>query len=179
MGPVVPANPKSIYYPAMDSLDWISDFAKLHEKAKKTMLDGEELKLYCSGRDELTRAMLVAQGLTAKAGETPRQFLRVARTVPIALELPTGLVHALTIDIGRGGFAATLDKAPPETESVPFTLTLPAGRAPVFGRCKLVTAARQQGNVGAGFAFQDLSEADADRIESFVLDAVIKRLRGA
>ncbi len=163
----------------MDSLDWISDFAKLHEKAKKTMLDGEELKRYCAGRDELARSMFVAQGLALKAGETPRQFLRVARTVPIGLDLPTGLVHALTIDIGRGGFATTLDKAPPPTESVAFTLTLPAGRAPVLGRCKLVTAARQQGTFGVSFAFQDLSEADADRIESFVLDSVIKRLRGA
>src|SRR5271170_942022 len=111
----------------MDLMAWISTFTKLHEKARKKELDAEDLKTYHTGREELARAIVVAQRLTLKEGETPRQARRVARAVQIDLDLSCGRVRALTMDISKGGFSTIIEKAPGPTERVGFTLKVPGG----------------------------------------------------
>jgi hypothetical protein len=165
------------YNSIMDLQAWISTFTKLHEKAKRNALSGEDLKTYNTGRDELARAMVAAQGQTLKEGENPRKILRVARAVQIDLDLSTGRVRALTMELAREWFSALIEKAPPPTEAVGFTLRLPGGLDMVVGRCKLMDITKRTGSVCARFAFKDMSERDLERVEGLVFDSVVQQLR--
>ncbi|HUB07261.1 MAG TPA: PilZ domain-containing protein [Myxococcales bacterium] len=162
----------------MELSAWISTFRKLHEKARRKELDEIDQKTYVAGRDELARALVVAQRLTLKTGETPRQALRVARALAIDLDLASGRVRALTQDLSRGGFSALVEKPPTLDDLVGFTLRIPGGVDPVIGRCKLVDAAKRQGNFRASFAFQALGEAEQERIEMILFDTVLEQFRG-
>ena len=86
--------------------DWISAFRELHERARRGALTAAEQAAYRTGRDELARALLAAQRLTLKTGETPRQALRVARALQLELDLPTERQRSVTIDVSTGGFSA-------------------------------------------------------------------------
>lgn len=164
--------------PSMDLQSWIANFAQLHEKAKGKSVAAEDLKAYREGREELARAMVAAQGLALKAGETPRHALRVARAYQVNLLLSTGRVHALTLDISTAGFATLLRGLPMASELVAISLNLPNGREPVLGQCKLVANARQQGVYRCSFGFHNVSEPDMERIEMIVFDAVLETLHG-
>ncbi len=161
----------------MDLQAWISTFTKLHEKAKKKALDGEDLKTYYTGRDELARAMVSAQGYKLKEGEDPRKILKVARAVQIDLDLSTGRVRALTTELCREWFSALIEKPPPPTESVGFSLKVPGGSEPLVGRCKLLDVQKRQGAVCARFAFQELSAPSLEKIEMLLFDSVVEQLR--
>ena len=79
--------------------EWLIAFRALHEKARRGQLrDGDAVR-YRAGRDELARALLTAQRLQLKPGETPRRAMRVARALQVDLDLGTGHVRALTNDI--------------------------------------------------------------------------------
>ena len=79
----------------MSSLtEWLLTFRQLHEKARRGQLRDAELARYRAGRDELARALLAAQRLQLKPGETPRQALRVARALQLDLDLPTARLRA-------------------------------------------------------------------------------------
>ncbi len=111
----------------MSLADWLAKFRDLHERAAADKLSAPEWVAYREGREELARALLAAQRLSLKPGETPRQALRVARALQVNLEWSKGQVRALTMDISVGGFAALLAKAPATTDEVKFTLRLPGG----------------------------------------------------
>ena len=161
----------------MDLNAFITVFSDLHEKARRKALDGAQLKIYHDGREALARAMVAAQRLTLKEGQTPREAMRVARAVQIDLDLARGRIQAVTLDISRTGFSALLEKAPPPTETPGFTLRIPGIIDPVVGRCKPVDISKLQGHVRAGFAFQNLSERDLDKIEMMLFDSVIEQFR--
>jgi hypothetical protein len=163
----------------MDLSAWISTFTKLHEKARKRELDEEDLKTYHAGREELARAIVAAQRLTVKEGETQRQALRVARAVQIDLDLSTGRVRALTLDISQGGFSTLIEKPPTPTEAVGFTLRVPGASEPMLGRCKLVEATKRLGNARCSFAFQNLTPQDIEKIEMMLFDSVIEQFKRA
>ncbi len=160
----------------MDLPALIANFAALHERAKRNALGSGELKTYRDAKAALTNALILAQQRTLPPGAAQRQALRAARALQIELDLSTGLAHALTLDISRGGFAALLERLPPQTESGAFALKLPGSSEPVLGRCKLVASAPQHGNFRAGFAFQNVSEPDLERIELLVFDSVLEQL---
>jgi hypothetical protein len=163
----------------MDLSAWISTFTKLHEKARKNELDEQDLKTYHAGREELARALVAAQRLTVKAGETQRQALRVARAVQIDLDLSSGRIRALTLDISLGGFSSLIEKPPLSTEAVGFTLRVPGVTEPVIGRCKLVETVKRLGNSRCSFAFQNLNAQDLEKIEMMLFDSVIEQFKRA
>ncbi len=107
--------------------DWLRSFRDLHERARDgSLLPGEE-STYHASRDELARAMLAAQKLALKPGETARRSLRVARA--LQLDLQIGGVHqrTVTLDLSTGGFATLLARPPLLGEVVGVTLRLPGG----------------------------------------------------
>ncbi len=114
---------------------WLLEFRQLHEKARRGQLSGRELQLYRSGRDELARALLAAQRLTLRPGETPRRALRVARALQVDLDFATSRERAVTIDLSTGGFSCLLAKAPPVGDEAGFSLRLPASDA-LAGRAR-------------------------------------------
>ncbi len=159
----------------MSLADWLAEFRELHEKAHRGQLSARERVVYRAGRDELARALLAAQRLTLKPGETPRQALRVARALQVDLDLATSQVRAMTIDLSTGGFGALLAKPLPLGEVVKYSLRLP-GSEQLTGEARVVEVRPQPGNVRISFALKDLSEADRERLELLIFDTVLGQI---
>ena len=160
-----------------DLSSWIAAFRELHQRAKQGGLSPEEARHYEATRDQFTRALLAAQGMSLEPGATPRRSLRVARACQIDLELPAGRRRCLTQNLGAGGFSALLPEAPSAGERIGFSLRLPGGGEPVIGRCELVEAKRQVGNFRCSFAFVDLGDRTQARLEDQLLDLALEQLR--
>jgi PilZ domain-containing protein len=157
--------------------DWLRAFRQLHEKARRAPLGGEELETYRAGRDELARALLAAQRLSLRPGETPRRALRVARALQVDLDLVTSRERAVTIDLSTGGFSCLLAKAPPVGDEIGFSLRLPASD-PLAGRARVQDVKVLPGNVRVSFSFVNQGEDEKERIEMFVFDTVLAQLQG-
>jgi len=157
--------------------EWLSTFRDLHERARRGQLNPRELSIYRAGRDELARALLAAQRLTVKPGETPRQALRVSRALQLDLDMPTAHQKAVTIDVSTGGFSTLLSKSPALGDEVRFSLRMPASE-PLAGQCRVTDVKAQTGNVRVSFQFAGLSPEDRERLEVFVFDTVLAQLVG-
>lgn len=155
--------------------EWLAAFRDLHERARRGSLTPGELAAYRTGRDELARALLAAQRLTLKSGETPRQALRVARALQVELDLPTSREKTVTIDLSTGGFSALLAKAPPLGDDLGVALRLPAAE-PLVCRARVTDANSQAGHVRVAARFVELPAADRERLELFVFDTVLAQL---
>jgi hypothetical protein len=159
----------------MSLAEWLRTFRDLHEKARRGGLSSREEGLYRAGRDELARALLAAQRLTVKAGETPRTTLRVARALQVDLDLLTSSVRAITNDLSVGGFSCLLAKAPPLGDEVSYQLRIPASE-PLAGNARVVDVKVLAGNVRVAFQLLELEQKDRDRLETFVFDTVLAQL---
>jgi hypothetical protein len=163
--------------PGSTLAEWLKDFRELHERARKGQLTKAEESIYKGGRDELARALLSAQRLTVKPGETPRQALRVARALQVDLDLLTSSARAITVDLSTGGFSCLLAKSPPLGDEVGFSLRVP-GAEPLAGKARVADVKPQQGNVRVSFQFSGLDPSDRERMELFVFDTVLAQLAG-
>ncbi len=162
----------------MSSLaDWLRTFRDLHEKARRGQLSPRDQQVYRAGRDELARALLAAQRLTCKPGETPRQALRVARALQVDLDLPTSRLRAITMDVSTGGFATLLAKAPPLGDEIGYSMRIPAAE-PLAGRARIADVKPLTGNVRVAFQFVNMSAEERERLEMFVFDTVLAQLTG-
>jgi hypothetical protein len=155
--------------------EWILAFRALHEKARRGNLRDVEAARYRAARDELARALLVAQRLQLKPGETPRRALRVARALQVDLDLGTSQQRAVTMDISTGGFSCLLPRAPALMDEVGFTLRLP-GADPLAGRASVQDVKALVGHVRVAFMFKTITDAERDRMEMFVFDSVLAQL---
>jgi hypothetical protein len=161
----------------MSLAEWLATFREMHEKARRRQLDPREQAVYRSGRDELARALLAAQRLTLKPGETPRQALRVARALQVDLDLVTSHQRAITIDLSMGGFSCLLAKAPPIGDEVGYTLRIP-GAETLSGRARVADAKALTGNARVSFQLVNVAPEDRERLELFVFDTVLAQLSG-
>jgi hypothetical protein len=155
--------------------DWLRVFRTLHEGAKRGTLSGADAEDYRAGCDELSRALLAAQRVTAPPGEAPRHVLRVARALQVDLETATTHVRATTIDLGVGGFSALVAKAPREEQKA--TLRIPGGD-PIVAAVVPGELKQQAGAVRVSFAFRKLGEAERQRLELLVMDTALSQLAG-
>ena len=160
----------------MGFADWLRQFRALHERAKAGALKGADLTAYRSGRDELARALLAAQRLSLPAGVRPRQALRVPRALQADLQFPDGDVRAMTVDVSAGGFGALLARPPKVGEELKVTLRIPGGE-PLRSDARVIEVRAQVGNARASFQLVGLEEADAERLELLVFDAVLAQLQ--
>jgi c-di-GMP-binding flagellar brake protein YcgR len=161
----------------MSLSQWMQNFRDLHQRARSGKLNPREESVYRGARDELARALLAAQKLTLRPGQTARQALRVTRALQVDLDLVTSRVRAVTIDVSTGGFAALLEKAPPLGEEVGYTLRIPASD-PVAGRARVADVKPQAGNARVAFQFLNQSPEDKERLEMFVFDTVLAAIAG-
>lgn len=157
--------------------DWLAAFRELHARAGAGTLAPGDQAAYRAGRDELARALLAAQHVALKPGETPRQALRVARALQVDLDLATSRQRAVTADLSSGGFSCLLARAPGLGEDVGYALRIPGGQ-PLAGRARIADVKAQAGNVRVAFQFVGLAAADAERLERFVFDTVLAQLAG-
>jgi hypothetical protein len=156
-------------------IEWLTQFAAVHRRAKAGELSPEEKAAYVRLRDELAEAMLTAQRLNLKPGEMMRRSLRVAQALSVELELPEGRVSALTLDLSTGGFSALVSTAPEPGSPVGFTLKLGRALEPVKGRGKVVAAVPHKGSVRLGIMFEVVAAADRDRLEFIIVDAILRQ----
>jgi hypothetical protein len=160
----------------MSLKEWLVQFKAQHEQARAGKLSGDELADYRGGRDELARALLGAQAAALRAGETPRQALRVARALQADLEWSVDKVRVVTQDLSVGGFSALLAKSPPTDEDVKVQLRLP-GSEMLHARARVVGAAVQPAAVRVAFAFTGMAPAERDKLEFVVFDTVLEQIR--
>jgi hypothetical protein len=156
---------------------WLQEFRRRHDRARVGQLAGRELAAYRAARDELARALLAAQRVSLRPGETPRRALRVARALQIDLDLGTSRERAVSIDISSGGFSCLLARAPRPGDEVKYSLRLP-GSEPLGGRARVQDAKILPGNARVSFQFLDLSDEDKERVELFVFDTLLVQLQG-
>lgn len=159
----------------MGLAEWLAAFRQLHERARRGALSPRDQALYRAGRDELARAMLAAQHLTLRPGETARRALRVARALQVDLDFAVAHERAVTLDLCAGGFSCLLSKAPTLGEEVKFRLRMPAAE-PLSGRARINDVKPHAGNVRVSFTFIGLDEAHKEQLERFVFDAVLAAL---
>jgi hypothetical protein len=158
----------------MSLADWLRVFRALHEKAKKGELGGNDASDYRTGCDELARALLAAQKIALRPGETPRHVLRVARALQVNLETPTSTVRATTVEVSVAGFSALLGKVPPN-ELHTATLRVP-GAEPVVAAVLPGESRQQAGTVRVAFLFQQLPDTVRQRLEMLVIDTALSQL---
>lgn len=156
--------------------EWLVRFRQLHEQAKAGTLPPGDLAAYRSGRDELARALLGAQVAALKAGEVPRQMVRVARALQADLEWSVDRVRVVTQELSAGGFSALLAKAPPNDEEIKVQLRLP-GADVVSLRARVVGAQVQPAATRVSFAFQGTGAAEREKLEIVVFDSVLEQIK--
>lgn len=155
--------------------DWLRSFRALHEQAKRGTLLPKDQNTYREGRDELARALLAAQHVLVKPGNPPRRQLRVSRALPVEVDFGRETARSLTLDLSVGGFGTLLAKPPIPGEQVKVTLKLPE-QEPLKAVAQVVDVKIQLGNSRAALVFRGLPEAESERLETFVFDAVLEQL---
>ncbi len=152
--------------------DWLRNFRDLHERARQGALKQGEHATYLTRRDELARAMLAAHKLTLKPGETPRRALRVARALQVDIEVRGMSQRTVTLDLSTAGFSAMLARPPALGELVGVTLRLP-GAESLACRARVTEVKPLSGSIRIAAQYLDLSAADLERLEMFVIDTVL------
>jgi hypothetical protein len=160
-----------------DFSDWLRGFRDLHERARRGGLKEGEESTYLAARDELARAMVAAQRLSLKPGEKARHKLRVARALQLDLEIGGRYQRTVTLDLSAGGFSTVLAMPPGLGESMGVTLRLPAAES-LACRARVTDVKPQDGSARVAAAFISLPPADLERLERFVIDAVLAMLSG-
>ncbi len=150
----------------------IARFRELHEDYKGGAYKSPDaLKFYDTERDAFMAAMLQAQQLTLRAGQSLRQALRVNREERLVVVLGPRREGSLTIDIGMGGFAAMMGPFAAhiicdfELGSPPDAIT---GRARVINSMKL-----PNGSYRTSFQLTTLEDDHRRRLETMVVDTAL------
>ncbi len=160
----------------MDLGRWLKELEALHAKARTSTLPAAEQREYRARREELARALRIAQGMGRQPGQARRQSLRVARALQVEIAGAGRTERLTTFDVSAGGFSAPMAAAPPPGELLTATLRLPEGeqlRAPV----RVAGVAPASGHVRVSFAFGPMPGADSERLERAILDMVLAQLR--
>lgn len=159
----------------MATSPFIAQLRELHAKAKAGTLAGHELHAYESGRREVMRVALAAQG--AGFGGTPqRGQMRIALALKVEITFSDGAPQQVTtMDISADGFSALLAFGVAVGASAQFSLRLP-GLDAVVGKCKVAGLAKQGALQRLSFSFDALDAASRSNLELTMFDFLIKRL---
>jgi hypothetical protein len=156
--------------------DWVVAFRALHADARKGNLDRRERARYEQERETLAKALLIAQRLSVKPGQTARQTLRVVRALPVDLMVGRQREQAETVDLGLGGFAVLLERPLRVRDRIEFALGVGGVDDPVQGHARVVSVQRKGKPFRVAFAFEELSESDVERLGFEIFDAALERI---
>lgn len=165
-------------YMAIRLKQWLAQFCGWHEEFRKGELPAELLEEYQQARADLCGTLVLAQRLEIRASGA-RQALRVARAIPVELDLPAGKTTALTQDISVSGLSALVGDAPEVGTKLAFRLKVGRDVAVVVGRCRVVATIPAQGSVRMAVVFEEISDEARLRIENLVIDAISAEIRTA
>ena len=154
---------------------WASDLRYLHEQAKAGKLTNDERQLYEVAREQLARAAVAMQNTPMKAGDTPRKLLRVARSLQVDLDLPSGRLRVPTLDLAITGFTALIATTDLTHDRVAFILRMPTGD-PIKGQVRMIHGKNSGASIRASFMFDNMTDEERARVELVVIDTVLSML---
>ena len=157
---------------------WVATFKALHDRARKGELSSAERAQYLAQREELARALVVAQRLVTLPDQTARQTLRVARALHVELELLEGRQRVVTQHLSSRGFGAVVPKELVRNTAIGFSLRLPSTADPIVGRVKVLDVQARTGEILISFAFNELGAADLERLELLLFDTILQQFEG-
>ena len=153
--------------------EWIETFRFLHEKARAGRLAEGEVAAYHELREDFAALLLAAQCLTVAPGQTARAALRAVLPLPLELTLSSGLQRSATLDISAGGFSTFVPVPLRGGEVVAFSLVLASGV--LRGGTQVMGVLDEGTSFRVSFCFAGVSSADAERMETEVLDAALQQ----
>lgn len=157
--------------------EWIESFRGLHARARQGQLQGRDLDGYHAAREELAAALLAAQRLQLRPGETARGTLRVPRALQVDLEVDGSRLRAMTLDVSMAGFSAMLGRAPESPAPLEATLRLPSSLDPLACKVKAQAVKRQGGSWRVSFLFDGIADAERERVGFVVFDTALEQLK--
>lgn len=157
----------------MDPTEWMAGFRVTHERAKAKQLNESDQKEYLAMREELARSLVAAQSLTVPEGQSSRKYFRVAQMYKIEI---ASTWQTMTKHVSRMGFSAALSSQLQVGQEVDFSLFLGRDGEPVTGKAKVVSAVKQGGWM-TSFTIEVMNEANGERLESALFDAVLARFK--
>jgi len=151
-------------------------FEQLHKEFKTGAFKSPEArKFYESERDDFMRALLQVQQLAMRPGQSPRQALRVAASVPLTLHIGPRVETGTTADLASAGFCAIL--AVPLAVRILCDFEL-SGDQPLKGSARVVASTREgAGTYRTSFAIETMPDADRTRLEVAVIDVALAGVR--
>lgn len=156
---------------------WITEFCQTHERAKQGRLATGEDDAYRAGREELAAVLLAAQRLALGGKAQTRLAIRVHQAFPVEIELPSGWVKAITLDIAVGGLSTLIEQGPSKGDLLAFRLKLSRQAEAVAGLLQVVALEDHEGTTKMSARFADLEPGDRARLEDAVFDSVVGQLR--
>ena len=145
----------------MDLAKLLKEFRDLHNRAKAGTLTSWDRAEYRTARDELARLLISAQHAALLPEQRPRVALRVARSLPVELDLHVDTVRAMTVHVSSGGFGALVGNRPRLGEETRARLYLP-GNQPLEAKARVVSTKQQVGLMTTSFQFVNLSVQDTE-----------------
>jgi len=160
----------------MERTEWLNRLEALHVKLREgEAVPGADRAWYEEARATLLKAAVEVQARVVASGRQLRSSIRVARPVPVQLEAGGWSAHALTIDLGTGGFAVLLEVPPAESGRLQATLAL-SGGPPAAMAVEVVDRREVAGLVRVALRFVDQPTGLRSRVEDAMLDGVLEQL---
>lgn len=160
----------------MRLVEWITGFRAMHEHARRGTFGSGERAAYLAAREELARALLAAQRVQAKPGQSAREALRVSRALQATVTLDEDQVRTVTLDLSVGGFGALLARPVAVGTKGKVTLRLP-GNELVTGAVRVAGISSGLGSSRVAFAFEHIDPADLEKLELVVYDTLLDQMR--
>jgi hypothetical protein len=157
--------------------DWVENFRGIHNRAREGKLDERELGRYHEAREELAQALVGAQKISLRPGESARNALRVPKAMQVDISVPGGKQRAMTLDISGNGFSAMLGIGLPVGERHDVVLKMPGGATPLEAQATVAGTKRQGGTYRVSYEFVKLSSAQSDQLMFLVFDAALEALK--
>jgi hypothetical protein len=158
----------------MDPSEWIARFRITHDRFKANILNEEQKKDYFGMREELARSLVAAQQLQTPEGSPARKVFRVAQVYKVEINKT---YQGMTKMISPSGFSVALATEIRTGTKVQFAIALMRDTEPVTGEAKVVSAAKQGALWQLSFAIEHIGEANAERLEVALFDAVLARYK--
>ncbi len=157
---------------------WLEHFRELHERARRRLLTSEERVHYLEAREQLARSLLAAQGQRVPENALARRNFRVPKGLTLDVSFRSSAVRSRTLDLSSGGFSCMLPGNLAEDERIGFALWLPeqdGDEGPVVGRARIASLSHEEERPRrVSFAFTDVSDQDAERLELLIFDLALK-----
>jgi hypothetical protein len=154
---------------------WLSSFRALHARVRDLEATPADREVYRSQRNELDRSLTSAQNLTVASDEPGREHFRVSQAFGLELQ---GQCRAVTHDISLAGFSAVVAGSFEVNQELPFSVLVGHGEAPVRGRARVISWAKEPLGICArvSFVITDLEPGGAERLGLALFDAALARL---